>query len=222
MTVIQMYPNINRKQALKKQSDSVKMRVKHSHYKKADKMTQSQLPKEILEFVKTFKTALSPLALVKALEEAVQRIDGMEKINLTSFKFGDFKIDSMLTEFAQKIAKNWNTAKRLHLKTAPELVEHVKNNMGESLLISKIDGLKKANLIQASELEELSPKAKEILLKDMEILKKNGYVLPDIRFKENIILDSVSGEPKLLNFASLKKAKNAPELNDFMNSVKRI
>jgi serine/threonine protein kinase len=82
--------------------------------------------------------------------------------------------------------------------------------------------MSKANLISATEMDKLSNNAKKLLLEDLEKLKKNGYILPGIKNKENILLDGNTGLPKLINFDTLRKATSPTEINDIMNSVKSL
>ena len=220
MTIIKL--NTHTPKTLLKKTKQSGTIVSSRRKTKVIKMQNTVLPKEIQQLIKDFYTVKSPLALVKLLEEKINQIKGLEKIGLTSFKFGDFKIDSMITQFANKIAEQIKLAKNMQLSTAPEIVKHVKSDIGESLLISKVEGLKKANLISATEMEKLSNNAKKLLLEDLEKLKKNGYILPGIKNKENILLDGNTGLPKLINFDTLRKATSPTEINDIMNSVKSL
>lgn len=222
MTVIKFNPKINRNMILNKYKRSSIIPSNNSTRPKVIKMQNIILPNEVQDMIKDFFAAKSPLELMKSLRDRIKQVKGFEKISLTSYKFGDFKIDSLLTSVADNILENTKIVKTLDLKTAPELVKHVKNNFGESLLISKIDGLKNANLINASELESLSNNAKKIIKEDMEKLKNNGFILPDIRFKNNILVDKNTGDAMLINFASLRKPNNANEINDFLIALNKL
>ena len=222
MTTIRFIPKRQVNNLLNKKKQFSIMQRDSNVNTKVIKMQNTMLPKEIQELMKVFLDAESPVALMKSLTEKVKQIKGFEKISLTSFKFDDFKVDSLLTTFADQIAENIKIAKGLKLKTVPELVKNIKNSFGESLLVTKVEGLKNSVLVPASELEGLSNKAKKVITEDMEKLTKNGYVLPDLKYKENILVDKKTGDAMLVNLASLRKSRSFSEANDFMNSIKRL
>lgn len=219
--IIKMYPNnVVTNKNLNKPSQACIMSL-NDKIQKNKAMKEIQIPKEVKALIRDFQEANSPLALVKALDEKVSNTKGMEEISLNSFKFGDFKIDSMITNFADNLIKKINTAIELKLKTAPIFAKQIKSNIGESLVISKVNGLKNAKLVPASELDTFSSSAKKVIEKDMETLQKNGYVLPGIS-KENILVDEKTGLPKLINLESLKKAISSKEISEFKETVKEL
>lgn len=186
------------------------------------KMVLENLPPEIQNFIKALMEAKSPIQVIKSLENVFVTNKEIKKMDLTTYRFKDYKIDSLITNYAEKQSQNIKIANKLGLKSAPIFVKHAKNSIGESLLVTKINGLQTADYQSLAKLSKVDKSSLKNISTDMEKLAENGYVMNNLRSGENILVDTKSKKTLIPDWLSLKKAESSDEIKEFVNGIKNV
>lgn len=188
-------------------------------FKGARKM--NELPIFINKLVEELKKSKTNGDVYNVFKDAREAEPDFKAINPALYEYKGYRVHSTLQGFSDELVKKLEYVNKLKIDSAPRLVKYMKMGQGESIVITHLQGCENEAPIPYREFEgELSQKAKEIFMDDMNKLAERGLVHKyAARGTSSWAVNPKTGHIMLNNWDSLQKVQKF-EVDEGLEDIK--